>query len=90
MKDLRDPSERERERTGGGGGLIGKRYGEGEYERQHREDKKIKRERERERWYNGDNRAGSGRESLASFDQIVNVFSKKHMRSQPSRVLQHL
>lgn len=56
----------------------------GEMERLNMKDNtgNIKR-RGRQKGYNVGNRAGSGRERLATFDQILNVFSKKHV-SQPS------
>lgn len=77
MTDLRDPSESKRT----GRGVTEKRGGEGEYERQHREHKTRQGDT---KGYNVDNRGGSGRESLTAFDQSVNVFSKKCIRSQMS------
>lgn len=61
-----------------------RRDGEAEYERLHREHKTSGRLGEK----GVENSAGSCRESLASFDQIVNIFRKKHVRNQPNIALE--
>lgn len=69
-------------------GVTEKRDGGDEHERQHREHKTRKGDRKGTMQTTEWDLAG---ESLAPFDQTVMVFfCKKHMRSQPRRVLQHL